>query len=219
MKKVLNIVARILGGIFYPLWIPTYGMILYCLAQLSYTSTTLLPYSSTPLHLYYIKSILWTFVLTGLAPLVTILVMIRRKQITDLYITNPQERSKPYIYTFTLFGIWTYFLYSAHFPTFFFWSAVGATAALGAVTVINAKWKISAHLTGLGGLIGGILSWFLYYQLMPSFGLIALLLGIALLLMYARLYVNAHTSLQVVCGFLLGIFFTFIPNLIWTYAQ
>ena len=219
MKKVLNIVARILGGLFYPLWIPTYGILLYCLTLLPYSSTPLHPYSPTPLLLYYIKSILWTFILTGIVPLITIWIMIRRKQITDLYITNPKERSKPYIYTFTLFGIWTYFLYSAPFPAFFFWSAVGATAALGAVTVINAKWKISAHLTGLGGLIGGILSWFLYYNLMPSTGLIALLLGAALLLMYARLYVKAHTPLQVVCGFLLGLLFTFVPNIIITYAQ
>lgn len=198
MSKALNIIARILGGIFYPLWIPTYGMLIYCVS---------------------IKSIIWTFVLTGLLPIITILVMIRRGQVTNLYITNPQERTLPYLYTFAYFGIWCYFLYSAHFPPFFFWSAVGATAALAVVTIINTKWKISAHLTGLGGLIGGILSWFLYFQLMPSIGFIAILLSVALLLMYARLYVQAHTPLQVVAGLLLGIAFTFIPNLIITYAH
>lgn len=214
MNKVLTILARILGGLFYPLWIPTYGMLFYCLTLLP-----LPPYSSTPLLPLMLKSIIWTFALTGVAPLITIIIMIRRKQITDIYITNPKERLIPYLYTLCFFGLWCYFLYTAHFPAFFFWSAVGATAALAVVTIINTKWKISAHLTGLGGLIGGILSWFIYYQMMPTIGLIAILLSVALLLMYARLYVDAHTPLQVVCGLLLGIVFTFIPNLILTYAK
>jgi membrane-associated phospholipid phosphatase len=33
-------------------------------------------------------------------------------------------------------------------------------------------------------------------------------------LMYARLYLNAHTPMQVVCGFLLGLTTTFLPILI-----
>lgn len=210
MGKILNIIARILGGVFYPLWIPTYGMLLYCL------TLRLLP--SNPLLPFMIKSVLWTFILTGVAPLITILVLIRRKLITDIYITRPQERLRPYLYTISFYVVWCSFLYK-YFPVFFFWSAVGATLALGVVTLINIKWKISAHLTGLGGLIGGILSFFHFCQFMPSIGLIALLLGIALVLMYARLYVNAHTPLQVVCGFLLGLLFTFVPNIILTYAQ
>lgn len=209
-NKILNISARILGGLFYPLWIPMYGMLLYCFSLHPYTPTPLLP----------LIAIIGTFFFTGLVPLVVILFLIRRGEVTDLYITNPQERTMPYFYTLCGYGFWCYFLYGVlHLPMFFLYSAIGATVALAVVMFINKYWKISAHLTGLGGLIGGILSWFLYFHVMPSVGLIALLLGIALLLMYARLYVNAHTPLQVVCGFLLGILFTFMPNLILAYAK
>jgi beta-lactamase regulating signal transducer with metallopeptidase domain len=44
------------------------------------------------------------------------------------------------------------------------------------------------------------------------------ILIVSLLLMYARLYLNAHTPLQVVCGYILGIVCTFTPNLIIYYA-
>ena len=215
MKKVLNIVARILGGIFYPLWIPTYGMLLYCL-----TLRSLPLYTPTPLLPYMLIALLGTLFFTGIVPYVAILILIRRKQVTDLYISNPQERTSPYLYTLCSFGFWCYFLYAVmHIPSFFLYSAIGATVALGLVMVINKRWKISAHLTGFGGLIGGILSWFLYYRQMPTIGFVSILLGTALILMYARLYVKAHTPLQVVCGFLLGLVFTFIPNVILTYAH
>lgn len=224
MNRLLTIIARIFGGLFYPLWIPTYGMLFYCLTfstricQLS--PLTSAHHLSTPLLSYSLIAIIGTFFFTGLVPLIAILVMIRRGQVTDLYITRPQERTMPYLYTLCGYGFWCYFLYGVlHVPTFFFVSAIGATLALATVMFINKYWKISAHLTGLGGLIGGILSWFLFYHIMPSIGFIAILLGVALLLMYSRIYVNAHTPLQVVCGFLLGIIFTFVPNIILAYAK
>jgi membrane-associated phospholipid phosphatase len=102
-------------------------------------------------------------------------------------------------------------------PVFLLLVVIGAIIALLAVTMINRKWKISAHLTGIGGLLGGICSFALNYSVLPS-GLIMGVLALSLLLMYARLYLNAHTPMQVVCGFLLGLLSTFIPTLIMTYA-
>ena len=95
--------------------------------------------------------------------------------------------------------------------------AIGAIIALVVVTLTNLKWKISAHLTGIGGLLGGVCSFALYYSTLPL-GLVITILATSLILMYARLYLHAHTPLQVVCGFLLGILSTFIPNLIVHYA-
>ena len=102
-------------------------------------------------------------------------------------------------------------------PIFLLLVAIGAMVALLAVTIINHWWKISAHLTGIGGLLGGICSFAINYSTLPI-ALIITVLVAALLLMYARLYLNAHTPLQVACGFLLGLLCTFIPSLIITYA-
>jgi membrane-associated phospholipid phosphatase len=94
---------------------------------------------------------------------------------------------------------------------------LGVILALLAVTIINHWWKISAHLTGIGGLLGGICSFALNYSMLPL-PLIIIVLVLTLLLMLARLYLNAHTPLQVVCGFLLGLLCTFTPTLIMTHA-
>jgi membrane-associated phospholipid phosphatase len=93
----------------------------------------------------------------------------------------------------------------------------GAIGALGIVTIINHWWKISAHLTGIGGLLGGVCSFAMNYARLPL-GMIIALLVVSLLLMYARIYLNAHSPMQVVCGFILGILAIFVPNFIMLYA-
>lgn len=200
MSKLAHILSRILSAIAYPLFIPTLGVVLYSLLY-----SRLTPAIPTAAYIYYC---VLTFLITALIPLVGILILIRKKVVTDIYITDARERRIPYIITLSCFFIWCFLVvrYMHVLPAFRL-SAVGATMALCIVNLINPYWKISAHLTGIGGLIGG----FILYQ--PVIGCV--LLGVALLLMYARLYLDAHTPLQVVCGWLLGLVMTFIPNLIY----
>ena len=49
-------------------------------------------------------------------------------------------------------------------------------------------------------------------------GLPVVLMVLALLLMYARIYLNAHTPLQVIAGFLLGLVLTLVPNCLLSYV-
>ena len=210
MQQIFNILSRALGIILHPLFIPTYGMILYMVVMLVRTPS--LP------NLYINISIITTFVLTALIPIILMLILWKRGSISSLHIDNATERTTPYIYTLICFGFWCYFI-GAILKMPFVWLivAIGASLALLAVTIINHWWKISAHLTALGGLLGGICSISLYYNVLPSSLIIGILI-VSLLLMYARLYLNAHTPLQVVCGYILGIVCTFTPNLIIYYA-
>jgi membrane-associated phospholipid phosphatase len=94
---------------------------------------------------------------------------------------------------------------------------LGASISLLSVTIINHWWKISAHLTGIGGLLGGICSYGICYSTLPFYPILIVLI-LALLLMYSRIHLRAHTPMQVVCGFLLGLLFTCIPNMILYHA-
>ena len=91
---------------------------------------------------------------------------------------------------------------------------IASTCAIGIVMLINLKWKISAHLTGFGCFVGCIISISAYYG---HFNLLAvgILLLIALMLMCARLYLNAHTPLQVVIGFVFGLLITMLTGFIF----
>ena len=169
-------------------------------------------------RLYLGICVIGTAVLTLVIPIILLLFMRWRGYIDSLHIENPKQRTTPYIYTLICYGFWAYFVYGVvRLPVFMLVVVIGAIGALAAVTVINHWWKISAHLTGIGGLLGGVCSFAMHYSALP-FGLIIGLLVVSLLLMYARLYLNAHTPMQVICGFLLGLLATFLPNLIMTYA-
>ena len=151
MHKVLNILAKTICVLLHPMLMPCYGMALFFLSN--QPTITLLP------KVYCMVSMVGTFVLTFVIPFVLMLFLWRKGYIDSLHIEQAQQRTTPYIYTLICYGFWTYFLHSTiHMPSFIVWIAVGAIVALLAVALINHWWKISAHLTGIGGLFGGICS-------------------------------------------------------------
>lgn len=210
MSKLLHILSQACSIVLYPMLMPLYGMLLF------FTSTqTLLPLLPTA---YIVIGIVGTMVLTLVIPVILLLYMWRKGYIDSLHMHDSKQRTTPYIYTLICYCFWAYFLHATlQLPIFMLLVAIGAIVALLIVTIINHWWKISAHLTGIGGLLGGICSFALNYSILPIY-LIIIALLLSLLLMYARLYLNAHTPLQVVCGFLLGLICTSIPTLILTYA-
>ena len=211
INQILHIPAQMLSILLYPLWIPTYGMMLFCLS---------LRGMGLPLPIGYTMLLIGsTFCLTAVVPLLIILYLKKKGMISDLYIDKAEERTLPYLFTAGCYAVWWSFMHhQLHMPPTLCLIAVGAVIAIAAVALINRQWKISAHLTGWGGLMGGIAAYYLSISHMPSLLWMSVLMGLSLLLMYARIYMQAHTPLQVVTGWLLGIMTTFIPNLLLHYA-
>ena len=205
MSNTLYYISRTISAILYPMFIPTYGMLIYFLALRSVINYP------TPL---IIIGLAGTLIFTCLLPLSVVLVMIRRGNLTDIYIRVAKQRTMPYIYSTVCYGFWAYFCSQVmHLPRFIVLTAVGATVVLLIVLLINRTWKISAHLSALGGLFGGMMSFSLSTGISATWSLIGCSVA-ALLLMFARVYDESHTPLQVVCGYLLGTMATFLPNLI-----
>jgi membrane-associated phospholipid phosphatase len=210
MHRLLHILAQACSVLLHPLFMPTYGMVLFC-SGIGHLNTKL------PLA-YTILAVSGTLFFTFFVPAAGIWYLWKTKRIDSLHIEDSHQRTAPYISTIISYALWIYFLhYLLQLPSFMSIVAIGAIIALVVVTITNLKWKISAHLTGIGGLLGGVCSFVLYYSTLPL-GLVITILAASLILMYARLYLHAHTPLQVVCGLLLGILSTFIPNLIIYYA-
>ena len=144
MHAILNILSKTLSIVCYPLFIPTYGMVLYMLAMVYRTPS--LP------SIYVWLNIIGTFVLTALIPIVLIIILWKQGKVSSLHMTNSKERTMPYAYSIACFGFWCYFVgQTMHLPKVWLFIAIGATVALLAVTIINRWWKISAHLTALEG--------------------------------------------------------------------
>lgn len=211
MNQTIDIIAKILSVALYPLFIPTYGIALFCYVF----SRQVYPLPAA----WSVIAILGTLILTCILPITAIWILMKRGKVQDLYIENASERTVPYVYAVVGFLFWCYLLISVlHAPVYINCIAVGATIAIGLVAFINRSWKISAHLTGFGGFIGGLMSYCLGTGTMPSWGMLLLWMVLSLLLMCARVRLRAHTPEQVCVGWLTGIAATFIPYCIISYA-
>lgn len=212
MKQVLTVIAKILSVAFYPLFVPTYGVVLFCYAY----DTQVNPLSPV----WTAIAIVGTFLLTCLIPMSAIWIRIKRGMIQDIQIDDPEQRTIPYLYAGLGFGFWAYLMIAIlHAPLYIGFIALGAMGAIGLITLINRWWKISAHLTGIGGLLGGLFSYCLGIGALPTIGTLCLWFGLTLVLMYTRIYLKAHTASQVSAGWILGLTCTFLPYCIYVYAQ
>ncbi len=182
---------------------PVYAMLLLVAA---------VSYKGAALSSAYIWLLLGgTLLLTCIIPFSVILLMIRQGQLRDAYIDNKDLRLVPYIYSIAATIAWCLFLWRVmKMPAVVTLMVSGATLALVIVTVINRWWKISAHLSCMGALCGAVAG-YSWYTGSFNLWLLPTLLFVALLLMYARIFLKAHTPMQTVCGFLLGLLLTFAP--------
>jgi len=187
--------------IFQPLLMPTFGMIIL----MNMTFFVGLP----PLWRWI--SIIGTFIFTAVLPAIPILVMLRKGEINDLFISKKEERTMPYLFSFLAYVFWSMFMWrTLQFPMFIVAMGIGSAISIIAITVINLKWKISAHLGGVGGLTGAVFG-VCYRMAINPLPFLIVILAISALVALARMELKAHTPGQVLAGFVVGFLAVFLP--------
>ena len=194
MKSIANIISHL----FHPLLMATYGCLL-----IFFGLTDTIFYVFTTLKLKFVLT-LTIFAFTFLLPVLNLLIMYKLNYISSLKIESRKERTFPLIMTaLCYFGLF-YMLYDfPHiWPTVKLFILGGGLCILFAA-IINLWWQISAHMIGVGGLIGALLA-ICYFMQMPVLIAICVCLIIAGCIGFARLKLNAHTPAQVYVGFIFG---------------
>jgi membrane-associated phospholipid phosphatase len=155
-----------------------------------------------------------TLLFTGLGPASPILIMMGRGKIKDLYISKKEDRTLPYIFSFLSYVFWTYFLWQTlHFPIFLVAVGIGSIISILLIILINLKWKISAHLASVGGVVGGVFG-ISYRMAINPLWLLVLVLTIAALVALSRIELKAHSPGQTLAGFIIGFLAVFLPCLL-----
>ncbi|MBP6610181.1 MAG: phosphatase PAP2 family protein [Paludibacter sp.] len=197
MKKFHNIISLV----FQPLFMPTIGMIMLINLDI---------FNAIPL-LWRVIAVVGTFIFTGLMPAVPILLLLKKGDVSDLFISKREQRTMPYLFSFLSYAFWTLFLLRVlKLPLFIVAVGIGTTLSILLITFINFKWKISAHLSGIGGLAGGVFGVCYRLAYNPYWFLISIL-AISALVAYSRIELKAHTPGQTLAGFSLGFASVFIP--------
>jgi len=197
-------IARFFSYLFHPLSMPLLS--LFLVFQLdTYMSYVVSPRAQYALYF-------WTFLNTFLAPGAIALVMLKRNIISSLHMLDRKERVVPFFFT-ACFYTSTYFMFKElPLPQPIHSMVFGACISVFLAAIITIKWKISAHLMGIGGVIGsyfGVTS-VLEYNGMGT--LIALVLA-AGIIGWSRMRLNAHNPLQVYAGVILGFVAVYLPIL------
>lgn len=188
-------IARIISVVFHPLLIPTY-IILILLNQNAFFALIL------PVDAKW-KIIALVFLITAAFPVVVMLGMYRFGLVQSVSLERKEERLYPYVATSIFFFLAYYLVYQINISPVYYYCLLGASILAVITLVINTIWKISAHTTSVGAVLGAFVSLQMVLHLDFIWYIAA---GILLggIIGYARLKVGSHTQVQVYAGYLLG---------------
>lgn len=195
VPRGLKLAANILSDVFSPLLVPTYGMILaVTLTQLCMLGAGV-----------RLTACLGIAFITAVLPMTFIFILMRTGRVSDASISDPRERTAPYIASIVCYLGAAAYVFAIHAPLWLIVFFIGAALTSAIAMLITHWWKISAHTGGIGGLTG-IIFWLAWRDMLLTDGMMwvsaaALLTG---LLGSARLILNRHTLGQVAAGAALG---------------
>ena len=196
--RFLDEMARFTSTVLSPLLTPSYAMLM----ALSISPKVLDSVGSR------INLLIMILGITCVLPMATIALLHNFKFIKDKRMVKRDERLLPYIAAtvFYLGAVW--YLAYTHEPQWMVMFAAGGALACLISTLVNLKWKISAHMAGMGGLLGMLCqldamdlevvspAWMMFY--------IIVAIGLCGLLGSARMLLKRHTFMQVVAGWANG---------------
>jgi membrane-associated phospholipid phosphatase len=157
--------------------------------------------------------LLMVFLTTFAIPVISIFVLRLTKNISSFHMKNKEERLLPFVMVSLYYVMSTYFFQiKFNLEPLLIQTLISITICLILLTGITFFWKISAHMVAISGLLAIIVAVVIKY---PGNDLLFLILGGILVtggLASSRLYLNAHTPLEVLGGIILGFgvcFFSF----------
>lgn len=192
--------ARIVSFILHPFFIGIYTISLLFL----YTDFNLLFAGQ------FVRFISPVLFLTCVVPASSVYFLRKMGLVKNYALYNKSDRSLPYIATFFAYCLLTYYFSSAKLYTWFIAMLVAPTLLTVIAAIINIRWKISAHMIGIGGLIGCTLSVCYNVKGLNPYILFIILFILAGCLGVSRLILKRHTPAQVYAGFLTGLIVSYV---------
>lgn len=200
----MAIAARIISYILHPIFIPVYLFLLF---------TEIEPVMS----LVFTGETRWRFAFSLLVtivifPLISIYYLMKKGMIDSLTMPTLRGRSLSYGITAFYYILSLYLLQDMQLPEIIYGLFTGLIVVLLLMALISLRYKISAHMTALGGMIGAVFWLGFHFGVWNPLVLITLIL-LAGFLAAARLYLQVHDESEVASGFLLGLLTIFFSLL------
>jgi membrane-associated phospholipid phosphatase len=191
----MNKAAVVVSAVLHPLIMPLACVFVASRYDWFIQGTT----SPEQIRLVYIIVALSTIAFPGL----NMLLLRWYGVLRNLEMPKNKQRYAPFISTIFFFALGYYMLRKGVIPNALYSVVLGSIIALIALTLINFRYKVSAHAAGIFGLIGTVLGLFQLHD----FGNIALLSVLLLCggaVITSRILLGAHTPGQAYTGAAIG---------------
>lgn len=182
-RRVLTDLARIFSTIFNP-FLTTLGLFVVIAHERTHTVAAF--------WLFLFASTLFT----SIGPMLYVLWLYSTDRIADLDMSVRSERERVFFAFVGSYAVGTVVLWLLHAPSLMTASMAGYTAASLVVQYITRYWKISTHALGITAPLVVLI--YLYGPQPLPFLVLIPIVG------WSRIYLRAHTFLQVVAGTALG---------------
>lgn len=185
--------ARIVSAVFTPFSIPFVAFLILFL--FSYLNIMPLAYKLILLGVVYCFTILM--------PTLTIFLFRKINGFEAKDLTDRKKRYVPYLLTIISYVFCMLMMRKLNIP--WYMSGIILTALLMMLIsiILNLKWKLSEHMLGMGGIVGGVVSFSALFGYNPVWWL-SLFILIAGVLGTARIILQHHTLSEVLTGFVVG---------------
>jgi len=191
MKKIANLISIVL----HPLLMPTIGIFLI------FQSGTFLSYIPENIQ----RILIWIIaVITLFVPLFMVPFYWFKKIIHSYRMDTITERNIPFFITSILFLFGYFYIKQLNAPPTIQLYILSVFIVSLIVSIVTLFWKISAHMAGIGGVIGLIIVFVLKYMADMNHFLL-LFIVLSGLIGTSRLYLNDHKPAQIYTGLVLGI--------------
>lgn len=195
----MRLLAHIISAVFQPLLMPS--LVVYTLLYHVENSTPLTEGGQS-------RVLMLVFLTTCLIPVLIVLGFYHFKLIKDIQMTDRKDRRFPFMFVSIFYVVVTYLFHQQPVlerSPLLLLALLAMTAVVLLTNLITYFWKISAHSAGVVGWLAFIMVFAktnpgnntLLYPLMAAI----LLSGVVI---WARLYLNAHKPVEIVGGALLG---------------
>ena len=197
--KTMLRVARITSIVFTPFSIPFLAFLVLFL--FSYLRIMPILYKGIVLGIVYCFTIL--------TPTITIFLFRKINGFARQELSERKKRYVPILLTIISYVFCLLMMRKLNIP----WYMTGIIFVSVVISIIcilvNLKWKLSEHMAGMGGIIGGLVSFSALFSYNPVVWLCLFIL-IAGILGSARIVLGHHTLGEVLSGFVVGLVCSFL---------
>ncbi len=188
----MNYFLRSVSYVFHPLLTPITGTVLYFMVA---------PYSTLEVQS---GNILPIFILTVIIPIIFFLILKNLGVISSIFLPTVQERKYPlYINCILLLMILYKVIPNNYVHELFYFFTGLLLATVAALLLLFLKFKTSMHLLGMGSLLMFIIGLSIHFEINITLA-ISVFTVLTGLVTTSRLYMKAHSRVELLIGFVVG---------------